>query len=470
MEKILIVEDNRDMQFLLSNILKSEGYEVLTAGDGRKALKKIKEWSPDLVLLDIQLPVMDGMAVLEEIKKTNKNPVAIMLTAYGNIKGAVQAMKLGALEYITKPFDNDELLIVVKRALQAQSLSKEVQSLRKQLEEKTAQDLIEELTGESPAIKQVLMQVNMVSPTNMTVVLQGESGTGKELIAKLIHRKSLRSDKAFVAIDCGAIPESLVESELFGHEKGAFTGADTQREGRFEQANGGTLFLDEITNLADSAQVKLLRVLQEKRLQRLGGKRDIRVDVRIISASNAKLPDVLKAGRFRSDLFHRLNEFPIALPPLRERKEDIPYLANRFLKEANKEFNKGIGGFTPEAMKTFLAYHWPGNARELKNTVRRAALLADSDKIGQIYLVLDIASEPHSILDNLSEKLDVLAELRRGVSLHELAHKEMDNIERNIISQALTLAGGNKSKAAKMLRIDRMTLYDRLNKYGIEQN
>jgi DNA-binding NtrC family response regulator len=468
MEKILIVEDNRDMQFLLSNILKREGYEASAVGDGKKALKEIKAWSPNLVLLDIHLPVMDGMTVLEELKKAGEEPVVIMLTAYGDIKGAVQAMKLGAFEYITKPYDNDELLIVIRRALQAQSLSKEVQSLRKQLGEKTAEELIEELTGESPGIKQVLKQVNIVSRTNMAVLLQGESGTGKELLAQLIHKKSWRSDKAFVAIDCGAIPESLVESELFGHEKGAFTGADTQREGRFEQANGGTLFLDEITNLTDSAQTKLLRVLQEKKLQRLGGKKDIIVDVRIVSASNVELPDALRTGRFRTDLFHRLNEFPITLPPLRERREDIPFLADRFLKEANREFNKDVRGFSPETTKTFLGYDWPGNVRELKNTVRRAALLADSDKIVQMCLAPDAAPDPLPVPDSPLRKLDVMAELRRGSSLHELAHEQMDNVERDIIRQALTLAGGNKSKTAKILKTDRMTLYAKLKKYGIE--
>jgi DNA-binding NtrC family response regulator len=377
-------------------------------------------------------------------------------------------MKLGAFEYITKPFDNDELLIVIKRALQAQSLSKEVQSLRKELAEKTAPGLIEELAGESQPMKQILKQVDIISPTNMTVMLQGESGTGKELVAQLIHKKSQRSDKAFVAIDCGAIPESLIESELFGCEKGAFTGADAKREGKFEQANEGTLFLDEITNLTNLAQMKLLRVLQEKKLEHLGGKKDIKVDVRIIAASNVDLPDVLKVGRFRSDLFHRLNEFPITLPPLRERKDDIPHLVNRFLEEARKEFNKDIKGFSPKAMEALIDYHWPGNVRELRNTVRRAALMAESDKIVQSYLLLDAISENHSDLDKLSEKLDILTELKKGFSLHEIAKKEIDNIEQTIISQALSLTGGNKSKAAKMLGIDRTTLYARLSEHGLK--
>jgi len=390
-----------------------------------------------------------------------------MLTAYGDIKGAVRAMKLGAFEYITKPFDNDDLLIAIKRAFQIQSLSKEVQSLRKQLGEKTTSDLIVELAGESQSMKQVLKQIDIVSPTNLTVVLQGESGTGKELVARLIHNKSHRSHKAFVAIDCGAIPESLVESELFGYEKGAFTSADTIKEGKFEQANGSTLFLDEITNLPDQAQTTFLRVLQEKTLQHLGGKTNIKVDVRIIAGANINLADALKAGRFRSDLFHRLNEFPITLPPLRERIEDIPHLVNRFLEEARKEFNKDIKGFSSEGMKTLLDYRWPGNVRELKNTVKRAALLAESDNITPTCLLLDTTSESPSDQDSLSKKLDILAALKKGLSLHEIARKEIENIEQSIIGQALSLTGGNKSKAAQMLGIDRMTLYARLSKHGI---
>jgi DNA-binding NtrC family response regulator len=468
MEKILIVEDNRDMQFLLCNILKTEGYEPLAVGEGKKALKETKKWLPDLGLLDIRLPDMSGMQVLEEMKRINKDLAIIMLTAYGDIKGAVQAMRLGAFEYITKPFDNDGLLIVIKKALQAQCLSKEVQGLRKELGEKTALGLIEELAGESQPMRQILSQIDIVSPTNLTVMLQGESGTGKELVAQLIHKKSQRSDKAFVAIDCGAIPESLVESELFGYERGAFTGAATLKEGKFEQANGGTLFLDEITNLPNLAQAKLLRVLQEKKLEHLGGKKDIKVDVRIIVASNVDFPGVLQAGRFRSDLFHRLDEFPIILPPLRERKEDIPHLANRFLEEARNEFNKVLTGFSSEAMKALLDYHWSGNVRELKNTVRRAALLAESDKIVHSYLLLDPFSNSPSGLDDLSEKVDMLAELKKGLSLHEITKEKIDNIEQDVIGQALSLAGGNKSKAAKMLGIDRTTLYTRLSEYGLK--
>ncbi len=465
-ERILVVEDNKDMQFLLSSILTSEGYETIVAGDGAKALQEARKRLPDVVLLDIRLPGMNGMAVLEELKRTNKDVAVCMLTAYGDIKGAVQAMKLGAFEYITKPFDNEELLIVVKRALRTRCLNKEVESLRKQLGEKTSTDLISQLVGESPAIKQVLKQVDVVAPTNMTVVLQGESGTGKELIAQLIHRKSARRDGAFVAIDCGAIPESLVESELFGYEKGAFTGADAHKKGKFEQADGGAIFLDEITNLPGPAQGKFLRVLQEKRLQHLGGKKDIKVDVRIIAASNIDLPEAVGSGNFRSDLFHRLNEFPVKLPPLRERKEDIPFLANRFLDEAKAEFNKDVHSFSPEAMRTLLDHHWPGNVRELRNAVRRAVLLSDSMVVAEVYPTL---AEPGPGMNHqLSEKLDVLAQLRKGYSLHEIAQKEIDGFEKAIIAQTLSITGGNKVKAAKMLKIDRMTLYSKLRKYQIE--
>ncbi|MFZ2937698.1 MAG: sigma-54 dependent transcriptional regulator, partial [Candidatus Omnitrophota bacterium] len=308
METILIVDDNQDMRFTLSNILKEEGYETITAGDGERAIKEVKHKSPNLVLLDIKLPGMDGMKILEDMKKIDKDLIIIMLTAFGDVQGAVRAMKIGAFDYITKPFDNEEIVLIIKKALQTQYLSKEVEVLRKRLGEKTA---IEEVMGESPQIKQVLNQVNIIAPTNMTVILQGESGTGKELISQMIHQKSKRKDKPFIAVDCGAIPETLVESELFGYEKGAFTGADERKEGKFEQANGGTLFLDEISNLTDGIQMKLLRIIQEKKVQHLGGRKDIKIDVRIIVATKTNLSEAMRVGKFRDDLFHRLNEFHI---------------------------------------------------------------------------------------------------------------------------------------------------------------
>ena len=457
MEKILIVDDDKDMRDILSDIIKLEGYEAITADDGRKALKKIRMHSPDLVLLDIRLPEMDGMKVLEEIKKIDKDLIAIMLTAYGGVKDAVHSMKLGAFDYITKPFDNEEIVLNIKRAFQTRYLGREVERLRGILEGKR---IVERFLGESPQIKQVLNKIKIVAPTNMTVIIQGESGTGKELIARMIYQESLRKDKPFIAIDCGAIPETLVESELFGYEKGAFTGADAQKEGKFEQAHGGTLFLDEITNLPQSLQAKLLRVIQERKVQHLGSSaKEIMIDVRVIAATNTILSDEVLKGRFRDDLYHRLNEFNINLPPLREREGDIPLLAKYFLEEANLEFNKKIEGISGEAMKSFLNYSWPGNVRELRNEIRKAALLTDSNHIREISLPADAVSDP--------ERFDPLEVLDKGMSLREITKKTIEMIEKEIIEKALIQAKNNKTKAAKILQIDRMTLYSKIKYLGL---
>ena len=447
-ERILVVDDDKDLRFNLSSILKDEGYNVLAVEDGREALKAVQRNCPNLVLLDIRLPGMDGMKILEKLKRIYKDLIIIMLTAYSDVKDAVKAMKLGAFDYVTKPFDNVELILIVKNSLQTQYLSREIEELRRKLGEKKP---IEETMGDSPQIKQVLKQVEIIARTDMTVIIQGASGTGKELIAQLIYQKSLRKDKPFVAIDCGAIPETLVESELFGYERGAFTGAEDRREGKFEQANSGTLLLDEITNLSDAVQMKLLRVIQERRLQRLGGKRDISIDVRIIVASNVNLSEAVRAGKFRDDLYHRLNEFQIELPKLTERKEDIPILAKYFLDEANSEFNKKVNGISSEAMKFLLNYPWPGNLRELRNIIRRAVLLAESDSI-----------EPGNFSpDNLKlygEKMDVTQPLDKGVSFEEITKE----IEKDLIKRALERSGGNKIKAAEILKMNKKTLYRKM--------
>lgn len=460
MTKILIVEDNEDMQHILSNLLHEEGYETIAVLDGESALKEVKKNDPNLVLLDIKLPGMDGMKVLNEMQKIDKDLQIIMLTAYGDIKDAVNAMKLGAYDYITKPFNNDELLLIISKALQTHYLTREVKHLRKKLGEKTAEDIVLELGGESTKVKQVLEYINIVCPTNVSVILRGESGTGKELIAQLIHMKSQRRERAFVAIDCGAIPETLVESELFGYEKGAFTGADRQKEGRFELAQEGTLFLDEITNLPEVAQTKLLRVLQEKKVQRLGGKKDIKVDVRIIVATNIPLFNAVKKGKFREDLFYRLNEFEIIIPTLRERKEDIPILAKRFLDEANNEFGKNIKGFTPQAMESLLTYRWPGNVREFKNAIRKTVLLTNSKNIDRIYFPNDDLNTP--------EKPEFNEVSGEGSSLHDLVRDTTNEMERDIIIKTLSKVGGNKSKAARLLKINRITLYAKLKRFDIK--
>ncbi|MEW6002856.1 MAG: sigma-54 dependent transcriptional regulator [Nitrospirota bacterium] len=456
MSKILIVDDNKDLLWILSDIIKSEGYEVITAADGRKALKEIRTHSPDLVLLDVRLPEMDGLKVLEEIKKTDKDLIVIMLTAYGQIKDAIHAMKLGAFDYITKPFDNEEIVLNIKKALQTRYLSREIEELRRRLKEKTA---ITKFIGESPRIKEVLNQIKTVASTNITVIVQGESGTGKELIARMIHEESPRHDKPFIAVDCGTLPENLVESELFGYERGAFTGADKRKVGKFESANGGTLFLDEITNLPQSLQAKLLRVIQERRVQHLGSIKDIKIDVRIIAATNAVLFDEVKKGRFRDDLYYRLNEFNINLSPLRERKEDIPLLAKYFLEEANKEFNKKIEVITGDAVKSLLNYHWPGNVRELRNELMKSVLLTDSNYIREINLPVDVTS-------NLG-KNDLLADLDEGISLREVTRKITDEVEKEMIKKALAQAKNNKVRAAKILKIDRMTLYSKIKSLGL---
>ncbi|MFH1856785.1 MAG: sigma-54 dependent transcriptional regulator [Candidatus Omnitrophota bacterium] len=452
-QTILIVEDNKDTQFLISNILKVEGYKTIIASDGRSALGEAKNNIPDLVLLDINLPDMNGMKILDEMKKIDKDMLVVMLTAYGNIKQAVKAMRKGAFNYITKPFDNEELILTLRNALKTQCLSREVQNLKKRLGETM---FIEQTMGESPMIKQVLKQVEIAAPTNMTIIIQGESGTGKELIANMIHRKSSRSDRPFIPVDCGAIPESLAESELFGFEKGAFTGAETSKEGKFEQANSGTLFLDEIGNLPEAVQVKLLRVIQERKLQHLGGKKYINVDVRIIAATNITLLEAVKTSKFREDLFYRLDELRIELPSLKERKEDIPILSEYFLKEANQELNKKVKKISPPAMKILLDYYWPGNVRELKNVVKRAVLLTEQDEVLPCSLPCSIT--------NRAQGGYILKNERESDKPFEVVIKER---EAELISGALFKAGGNKIKAAEQLGMNRKTLYRKIKNLNL---
>jgi len=457
METILIVDDDKDFCFNLSDVLGEEGYGVSSVGDSKSALKAVERNCPNLVLLDLRLPGIDGMTTLEKMKKIDKDLIIIILTAYSDVKKAVEAIKLGAWDYITKPFNNEELVFTIKKALTTQYLSREVERLRKRLGEKKA---IEVVMGESPQIRKVLKQVEIVASTNMTVILQGESGTGKEIIANLIYQKSKRADKPFVPIDCGAIPESLVESELFGYEKGAFTGAEERKEGKFEQAQGGTLFLDEIANLSLAIQAKLLRVIEERKLQHLGGKKDISVNVRIIVATGTNLWEEVREGKFRNDLFHRLNEFCIDLPPLIERKEDIPVLARCFLEEENQKLNKKIEEISPEAMKHLLAYNWPGNVRELKNAIRKAVLLADSTIISSENLGLNNSTLPKG--PQFQPDFD------KGASLWEMTKNAIEHIEREAIRQTLTNVSGNKTKAAKILKIDRTSLYSKIKELQLE--
>jgi two-component system response regulator AtoC len=455
-DKILIVDDDKDMQVVLSEIMKTEGYEAIVVDNGRKAIKEIRVHPPDLVLLDIRLPGMNGIEVLEEIKKIDRDIAVVMVTGYGEIKSAVQTMRLGAFDYLTKPFAYEEIVLTIKKALHARFLAKEADNLWKRAE---TGEVITKFVGESPQIKRVLHDVEIVAPTNMTVIIQGESGTGKELVAWLIHQKGLRHNKPFIAVDCGAIPENLVESEFFGYEKGAFTGADSKKEGKFELANEGTLFLDEIINLPLSLQTKLLRAIQERKVHRLGSTKETKIDIRIITATNTILSDEVREGGFREDLYHRLNEFNINLPSLRERKEDIPILAEYFLKEANLEFNKKIEGISGEAMKSLLAYHWPGNIRELRNEIRKSVVLTGSNYIREFDL------PANTIFDGSENYFS--GNINEGISFQETIKKNIRMLEKEIIEKALIQARHNKTKAAKILHIDRMTLYSKMKSLGL---
>ncbi|MCK9426839.1 MAG: sigma-54 dependent transcriptional regulator [Ignavibacteriaceae bacterium] len=456
MGKILIVDDEKDMRQLLSDILKSEGYEVRTAESGKKALKEIEVMRPEIVLLDIRLPDMNGIEVLKEIKKLDESIVVIMLSAYGEIQNAVDAMKLGAFDYFTKPFHNEEIILDIKKALQTRHLEIEVARLRKKLENKGNNEIF---IGESAQVKKILNQIKTIAPTNLTITIQGESGTGKELVARLIHQNSVRNNGSFIAVDCGTIPESLVESELFGYEKGAFTGAVTKKEGKFELANKGTIFLDEITNLPFFTQAKLLRIIQERKIQRLGSTKEISVEIRIITATNKVLTEEVKKGNFREDLYYRINEFNITIPSLRERKEDIPILVKHFIEEANLEFKKNVEWTSGEVMKSLLNYSLPGNVRELRNIIRKAVLLSDSTYIKEIDLGWEIIPD--------LEKYNFLPDMNKGISLREITNKVTKEIEKNIISKVLTETKNNKVMAAKILKIDRMTLYSKIKSLGL---
>ena len=446
MGKILIVDDEKMIRIVLSKVLSRAGYEIFEAENGKEALEKYEQYKPDLVLLDFQLPGMNGLEVLEELKEDNDSLIVIMLTAYGNIKNAVHAMKLGAYDYLAKPFDNEEIVLVIQKAFQTMNLGKEVKFLKEKLNEK---NIFKTIIGESPEMKKVLEQVRLVAKTDVTVLIEGETGTGKELIAKLIHQDSLRKNDPFIAVDCGAIPDTLFESELFGFEKGAFTGAVRSQIGKFERANNGTFFLDEINNLPLNMQAKLLRVIEEKSMSKLGGRNDIKINVRIIVASNCNIIEHVKKGDFRSDLYYRLNEFKIDIPTVAERKDDIPLLASYFLNQANEKFNKTINGFTPNVLKILLRYSWPGNIRELKNVINRAVILATEDHITLDDLMLG------EMLSNVRSK--------NNITLVDATHEA----EIGTIKKALKKADGNKAEAAKILGISRRNLYRKLNKFDL---
>ncbi|MDO9576807.1 MAG: sigma-54 dependent transcriptional regulator [Candidatus Cloacimonadales bacterium] len=452
MNTILIVEDNKDMSFLLTNILQEEGFDVNAVGNGMRALEEVKKAIPDLVLLDMRLPGMNGIEILEKFREIDSDLLVIMITAYADVKEAVHTMKLGAYDYITKPFNNEEMIFSIRKALQTRKMSKEIKVLKEKLNQKKV--LVEKM-GNSKAIQRVIKQVELIAPTNMSVILQGKSGTGKEVVANLIHQKSLRKDRPFVAVDCGAIPDTLIESELFGYEKGAFTGANTTKAGKFEEANGGTILLDEITNLPIDGQAKLLRLIETRKVSHVGGKKSFHIDVRIIATTNQNFHDEMKSGHFREDLFHRLNEFQIALPELKDREDDIIFLAGQFLKEANLEFKKNVTGFSVDAERMLLEYNWPGNIRELKHTIKRATLLAEKSEVEAEHLSF--------VLQQSKKRKSPLEEFEDGSTFDDITRQ----FERDLIEKAIEKAGGNKTKAAGLLNMNRKTLYRKMNNLNL---
>lgn len=466
MPKVLAVDDQADMRWFLTHLLREQGFEVATAEDGEGALEQLKQEAPQVVLLDLKMPRLDGMKALEQIKGIDPEVPVIVITAYGDVPSAVQAMKLGAYDYLTKPFNNEDLLFTVKRAVERQELLSQISHFKSQI---SSGGTLREVMGSSQQIQQVFRAIQQVARSNFTVIIEGETGTGKEIVARAIHQQSARSKGPFIALDCGAIPETLIESELFGYEKGAFTGADRRKEGHVQLAEKGTLFLDEIANLPLTTQSKLLRALQERQIQPLGAKRPISVDVRIIAATNVRLEGEIKAGRFRQDLYHRLNEFMIFIPPLRERKEDILHLAKRFLDEANIELKKNVRGFSEEATAFLLSYPWPGNCRELRNVIRRATLLGQ-DLIGPEHLSgigLNSSTPLRAGVDALATFPSWEVAIQEGLSLKEISQRAAASVEKEVIQRVLRMTKGNKSRAARLLKIDYKTLYYKLKEYGI---
>ncbi len=444
--KILVVDDEAPIRDMIrKGLSQMGGYNVEVAQNGVEAIEKIEKDVFDLVLTDLKMPEMDGLELLKTIKGTRPEVMVILVTAYGSIETAVEAMKIGANDYITKPIDLNELLIHVSKAQKESLLLRENRLLRMEVRKKFE---FNNIIGKSKKMQEIFSLIEKVAPGNSTVMIYGGSGTGKELVAKAIHYNSPRADRFFIPFNCGAIPETLVESELFGHTKGAFTGAVQAKKGLFEEANGGTLFLDEISTILPSVQVKLLRVLQEKEVMKVGSTERTKIDVRMVAATNENLEENMKKGKFREDLFYRLHVFPIFLPDLKERKEDIPLLAYHFLDIYSKEAKKEIKGISKEAIKLLLEYHWPGNVRELENTIERAVIMTDQD-------YLSPNDFPRDLMEGISEMI------RRGVK----DRKSLEDIKSEYMKEILKETGGNKRIAAEILRVNPRTLY-RFEKKG----
>jgi len=448
---ILIVDDEPGARESLGVILEDD-YQVLSVGNGQEALETLQKKPIDLILLDVNMPDMDGLAVLRKIKEQDEEIDVIMVSALNQARKAVDAIKLGAYDYITKPYEPEDILSTVNRVISKQKLYKELDFLRREVEESRGFD---QIVSQTKTMREIFQLIKKVALTSTNILITGESGTGKELIARSIHRQGNRRNGPFVAINCAAIPSELMESEMFGHEKGAFTGAHTRTIGKFEYANGGTLFLDEVSVLRSDLQAKLLRVLQEREIERIGSNKPIKVDIRVVSATNTNLEDAVIQGKFRQDLYFRLNVVPIPIPPLRERREDIPLLAKHFLNKFNTAFNKKIPGFTEKAMDALTKYHWPGNIRELENLVERFVVLLPGDE------AIDLKDVPLEILMDSGQDVQDLKPDKMGLI------KIREAIEKRIILNVLEATKWNQTEAAKILKVNRNTLIQKAKQLGI---
>jgi two-component system response regulator HydG len=493
MTKVLIIDDDRDMCLLLKKFLERNGYEVIDFTSGKKALAWYEENTPDIVLCDLRLEDASGMEILQKMKSSNPTLPFLIITGYSDVRSAVEIMRHGAYDYITKPLFPDEILVTIKQALANGENLKKQPVLQKNKSQDNSDNYVsgnanvefemhdDYVVGPSQSFQQILKQVKLVAPTNYSVIIYGETGSGKEAVANEIHRHSKRAKEPFIAIDCGALSKDLAASELFGHEKGSFTGALNQKVGSFELANGGTIFLDEVANLSYEVQVSLLRVVQERKMRRVGGTRDIELDVRIIVASNEKLWNATQAGKFREDLYHRFNEFSIEIPPLRERREDIMHFANHFLHVTNRELEKSVKGFSPEVTNVFNNYVWYGNLRELRNVVKRAVLLSDGN-------IVELKSLPFEITNYEKINEFIPAQPAQAVKTSDVTEAvqtppvqtpraaNLDlksasiDAEYETILAALKQVNFNKSKAAKLMKIDRKTLYNKIKEYQMLNN
>ena len=446
------MDDEENLRLLVRTILRREGFEVEVAAGGEQALSLVETFGPDVILTDVRMPRMGGLDLLTTLKAKGNDAVVIVMSAYGNVDLAIEAIKAGAYDYLQKPFKPEELVLVVRKAEERESLRRENRALRQEMRQK---DMFEDILAKSAEMQAVFKTVSKIADFKTTALVMGESGVGKELVARAIHKRSTRRTGAFCAVNCGAIPETLLESELFGHKRGAFTDATSDRLGLFEQADGGTLFLDEIGELPTKLQVKLLRVLQEETIRKLGDNRDLKVDVRIIAATHRDLAAETKAGRFREDLYYRINVLQIVIPPLRDRKEDIPILLDHFVARNNARFGTTIRGFEPEARRVLMEYGWPGNVRELENTVERAMVLAERETM---------------FVEDLPERL---REARDPVKLQlgsgELSIKKTARIiEEILIRRALQKTGGNRTRAAEVLEISHRALLYKIKDYHID--